>query len=163
MDYGAGDEKKLKEDIWHSFWFILSVSVFLYFVVYPGMEIIQRLLQTPVELLDMTRAYMSVVFAGILFVFMYNFFSYLLRAMGNSPQAVAGIGILFLWYGYFRGINKPHISLILTIISLGTRVALSYALAPNTELGVVVIWVSIPIGWVLADVCGYIFYGRRKV
>lgn len=36
----------------------------------------------------------------------------------------AGIGILFLWYGYFRGINKPNISLILTVISLGTHVCL---------------------------------------
>ena len=41
-----------------------------------------------------------------------------------------GIGILFLWYGYFRGVNKPYISLLLTVISLGIRVAISYALAP---------------------------------
>lgn len=73
----------------------------------------------------------------------------------------AGIGILFLWYGYFRGINKPNISLILTVISLGTRVALSYALAPHTPLGVLAIWLSIPIGWLLADAVGYVFY--RKV
>lgn len=69
-----------------------------------------------------------------------------------------GIGILFLWYGYFRGINKPNISLILTVISLGTRVALSYALAPHTPLGVLAIWLSIPIGWLLADAVGYVIY-----
>lgn len=74
-----------------------------------------------------------------------------------------GIGILFLWYGYFRGINKPHISLILTIISLGTRVVLSYALAPTTPLGVIAIWLSIPIGWVLADVVGYFYYRKNKL
>ena len=72
-----------------------------------------------------------------------------------------GIGILFLWYGYFRGIRRPHISLILTVISLGTRVALSYALAPRTPLGVTAIWCSIPIGWFLADVAGLIFYRRN--
>ena len=69
-----------------------------------------------------------------------------------------GIGILFLWYGYFRGINKPNISLLLTVISLGTRVLLSYTLAPNTGFGVVAIWASIPVGWFLADIAGYIFY-----
>ena len=74
-----------------------------------------------------------------------------------------GIGILLLWYGYFRGINKPHISLILTIISLGTRVAMSYALAPHTPLGVVAIWYSIPIGWFLADIAGLIFYRRNSI
>ena len=50
-----------------------------------------------------------------------------------------GIGILFLWYGYFRGINKLNISLLLTVISLGTRVLLSYTLASNTGFGVVAI------------------------
>ena len=74
-----------------------------------------------------------------------------------------GIGVLFLWYSYFRGIRKPHISLILTIISLGTRVALSYALAPHTPLGVVAIWCSIPIGWFLADAAGLIFYIRNSL
>lgn len=73
----------------------------------------------------------------------------------------AGIGLLFLWYGYFRGINKPHISLVLTIISLGTRVTLSYALAPNTCLGVSAIWWSIPVGWALADVTGWLLYRRK--
>ena len=72
-----------------------------------------------------------------------------------------GIGILFLWYGYFRGIGRPHISLILTVISLGTRVVVSYALAPNTPLGVVAIWCSIPVGWILADAAGLVFYRRR--
>ena len=61
------------------------------------------------------------------------------------------------------GIRKPHISLILTIISLGTRVALSYALAPHTPLGVVAIWCSIPIGWFLADAAGLIFYIRNSL
>lgn len=65
-----------------------------------------------------------------------------------------GIGCLFLLYGYFRGIQKSGISLILTIISLGTRVMLSYILAPNTPLGVTAIWWSIPIGWILADITG---------
>jgi Na+-driven multidrug efflux pump len=41
-------------------------------------------------------------------------------------------------------------------------VALSYALAPNTPLGVIAIWLSIPIGWVLADIAGLVFYKRDK-
>ena len=65
-----------------------------------------------------------------------------------------GIGCLFLLYGYYRGIQKAEISLVLTIISLGTRVLLSYLLAPNTSFGVTAIWWSIPIGWILADIIG---------
>lgn len=82
------------------------------------------------------------------------------KYIGANALASVGIGILFLWYGYFRGINKPHISLILTIISLGTRVVLSYTLAPTTPLGVIAIWLSISIGWVLADVVGYLYYKK---
>ena len=360
-DYGAGEEGKLREDIFLSFWFILAVAAAIYWIIYPGMQQILKLLQTPPELMGLTREYVAVVFVGIFFVFLYNFFSYLLRAMGNSvmpliflaissvmnilldlwfvvglgmgvsgaawatviAQAAAGIGIaayslaklpilrqnksraewnpgrlkeiiindvatgiqqsvmnfgilmiqglvnsfgatvmasfaaavkidtiaympaqefgnayslfvsqnygakkaeriqkgtrisfaasasfcavisvvicifagnlmrlfvdaeeveiiaegtrylriegamyvgigiLFLWYGYFRGIRRPHISLILTVISLGTRVALSYVLAPRTPLGVAAIWCSIPIGWFLADVAGLIFYRRN--
>ena len=70
-----------------------------------------------------------------------------------------GIGILFLWYGYFRAIEKPNISLLLTILSLGTRVALSYGLA--NQFGVNIIWYSIPIGWILADVIGLILYKKN--
>ncbi|MBD5140953.1 MAG: MATE family efflux transporter [Ruminococcus sp.] len=68
-----------------------------------------------------------------------------------------GIGILFLLYGYYRGINKPEMSLILTVISLGTRVALAYLLSGLEAVGVLGIWVSIPIGWFLADAVGIIY------
>ena len=70
-----------------------------------------------------------------------------------------GIGCLFLLYGYYRGVGKPSISVILTVISLGTRVALAYLLAPH--LGTIAIWWAIPIGWLLADITG-IFYGIKR-
>ncbi len=74
-----------------------------------------------------------------------------------------GIGVLFLLYGYFRGINRPEMSLVLTVISLGTRVVLAYALAPMEAIGVWGIWWAIPIGWVLADIVGILTIKRRKV
>lgn len=73
-----------------------------------------------------------------------------------------GIGILFLLYGYFRGINRPGISLVLTIISLGTRVVLAYILAAVPAIGVLGIWWAIPIGWALADAVGIAAMGGRK-
>lgn len=69
-----------------------------------------------------------------------------------------GIGILFLLYGYYRAINKPLMSVILTIASLGTRVVLAYALAPLPAIGVIGIWAAIPIGWALADAIGIGYY-----
>ncbi len=84
VDHGAADEEGLKEDIWLSFCFILTISLIICLIIYPGMTWILNVLQTPPELKGLTRDYISIIFAGILFVFLYNFFSYLLRALGNS-------------------------------------------------------------------------------
>ena len=72
-----------------------------------------------------------------------------------------GIGILFLLYGYYRAVNKPMMSVVLTIASLGTRVALAYLLSA-TPLGVTGIWLSVPIGWALADAIGIGYYLKTK-
>ena len=69
-DYGAGEERKLRVDVRLSFWFILVVTGVIYLVIYPGMQLILNLLQTPPELMEMTREYVSAVFVGILFVFL---------------------------------------------------------------------------------------------
>lgn len=76
-----------------------------------------------------------------------------------------GIGCLFLLYGLYRGLGKPGISVALTVISLGTRVALAYLLAPIPSIGLPGIWWAIPVGWFLADACGigyYIILTRKK-
>lgn len=69
-----------------------------------------------------------------------------------------GIGTLFMLYGLYRAINRPGMSLVLTIISLGSRVALAYLLSPIPSIGVHGIWWAIPIGWFLADATGIIYY-----
>lgn len=72
-----------------------------------------------------------------------------------------GIGVLFLLYGYYRAVNQPGMSVILTIASLGTRVALAYLLSA-TPLGVTGIWLSVPIGWALADAIGIGYYLKKR-
>ncbi len=72
----------------------------------------------------------------------------------------AGIGCLFLLYGFYRAVKRPGMSVVLTVISLGVRVALAYALAgPVGECG---IWAAIPIGWFLADAVGFGYYFAQK-
>lgn len=73
-----------------------------------------------------------------------------------------GIGLLFLFYGYFRAVNKPGISVILTVVSLGMRVLLAYLLSSIDAIGVTGIWMSVPIGWILADAAGVYFYMRGR-
>lgn len=72
-----------------------------------------------------------------------------------------GIGILFMLYGYYRAVNKPLMSVILTVFSLGTRVLLAYTLSPLPAFGVMGIWIAIPIGWFIADAVGTGYYMIR--
>ncbi len=69
------------------------------------------------------------------------------------------IGFLFMFYGLYRGIGMLKMSIILTVVSLGTRVILAYILSA-TALGASGIWWSIPIGWALADILGFIEYKK---
>ena len=73
-----------------------------------------------------------------------------------------GIGLLFLLYGFYRAMNRPGMSVVLTVISLGTRVALAYLLSAIPWIGVTGIWVSVPIGWLLADLVGVFVYKKMR-
>lgn len=75
-----------------------------------------------------------------------------------------GIGCLFLLYGLYRAVGKPGISVVLTVLSLGTRVVLAYVLSAVPAFGVAGIWWAVPIGWLLADAVGLVYWiyaGKR--
>ena len=72
------------------------------------------------------------------------------------------IGFLFMFYGFFRGMGELKTSLILSIVSLGTRVLLAYFLSSIPQIGQRGIWWSVPIGWILADGLGFILFIRMK-
>ncbi|MGN1164664.1 MAG: hypothetical protein ACI4S4_07675, partial [Candidatus Ornithospirochaeta sp.] len=64
--------------------------------------------------------------------------------------------------GLYRAVGRPGTSVILTIVSLGTRVVLTYTLSAIPSIGTKGIWWSIPIGWILADVLGTLMLFGRK-
>ena len=74
-----------------------------------------------------------------------------------------GIGYLFMLYGFSRAVAQPAMSVVLTVISLGTRVALAYALSAIPAIGCLGIWWSVPIGWALADIFGLLYYRRHPI
>lgn len=74
-----------------------------------------------------------------------------------------GIGCLFLLYGLYRAIGRPGMSVVLTVISLGTRVVLAYVLSAVPQIGVTGIWWAVPIGWFLADAAGLLYYWHAGI
>ena len=87
-----------------------------------------------------------------------------------------GIGFLFLLYGFCRALGNPEMSLVLTILSLGTRVVLA-KISASGALGKITlgrwlgltgsgavrgIWMAVPVGWFLADVVGFLWMQHKK-
>lgn len=82
--YGAKKINELKESLWVSFWLILAVTLMIYIIVFSCTDGILQLLQTPAEIYEIMYDYIRVIFIGIGFTFLYNFFAFVLRAIGNS-------------------------------------------------------------------------------
>lgn len=262
MRFGEGNEKALRENLCASFFFIAFVTVLLNILSFLCLDSLRTFLQVPLEVWSDMRSYLFIIFLGIPAVFLYNYFSSYLRAIGNSvvplwflavsailniildlwfviglhlgvggaaeatviaqnygakkndrirsglKSAVCismafcivisafvfifakplmsifvdaneieiiqegvrylriegafycGIGCLFLLYGLYRALGRPGMSVVLTVISLGTRVVLAYIL--SSIVGVCGIWWSVPIGWVLADFTGLFYYKVKK-
>lgn len=90
LQYGAKDWKALKRSIYVSLVLVSLISIMLNIAVFVWLDPIIRLLQVPKELHSLMHEYLWVIFWGIGFTFVYNFFASLLRAIGNS--------IIPLWF-----------------------------------------------------------------
>ena len=140
QNYGAKDEKRVKEGVRAavktSLIFCGIVSVLIFLFARPLMLIFVK--ATEVKVLQIGVQYLRI-----------------------EGAFYCGIGLLFLLYAYYRGTGKPEMSVVLTVISLGTRVLLAYTLAPL--LGVQMIWWAITIGWFLADITGVLYMKKKKI
>lgn len=315
MLYGSGEKRKMRQSIFMAFCLIGLIALVINLLVYIGMDGILWVLRVPASIKGLMKDYLWVIFLGILATFLYNYFSNLLRAIGNSmvpllflavssilniildllfvlkfhwgvqgaagatvfSQYVSGIGICIYAYVKVKDIRitkedmywgkenlslilnlsvmtslqqsimnfgilmvqglvnsfgtvimaafaaavkidsfaympvqdfgnafstyvaqnygakeekrikngiksavmmsmvfcvivsflvfvfaKPLMSVILTIASLGTRVLLAYVLSAIPVIGVTGIWMSVPIGWFLADIIGIFYYFKSK-
>ncbi len=141
QNYGAKEEKRIQKALKGA-----VLTAFLFCVVISG---IVCLFARPLMLLFVDAGETEIIAQGVGYLHIEGAF-------------YCGIGCLFLLYGLYRALGKPGMSVVLTVFSLGTRVALAYILSSIPEIGVVGIWWSVPIGWFLADSVGIIYYGIRK-
>ena len=141
QNYGAGEKERIKKGIAAAFKisavFSIAISVVVCLFAKPLMLIFIQPHET--EVLAVGMQYLRV--EGAFYI---------------------GIGWLFLFYGLYRAVRKPGMSVVLTIISLGTRVVLAYTLSAVPAIGVLGIWASVPIGWFLADATGFLYYIRMR-
>ncbi len=139
QNYGAGQHQRIREGIQKAVRLTLVFCLAISVLVFVAARLLMMIFVQPQET--------ETIAAGVAY----------LRIEGACYW---GIGVLFLLYGLYRAVKRPAMSLVLTVISLGTRVALAYTLAG--PIGVNGIWISIPIGWLLADGVGLLYYRRCR-
>ena len=86
IQYGAKDYKTLHRQISTT---MLSGVVFSFFLTLLCVVFavpILHLLQVDASIMEMTRQYLRIIFLGLMFTFLYNFFSSTLRALGDSAS-----------------------------------------------------------------------------
>ena len=139
QNYGAGETSRIKQGIKKatalSAGFSLVISALVFTFASPLMRIFIKAQET------------DVIACGM-------------RYLRIEGAFYIGIGCLFLLYGYYRAIRQAEMSVVLTVISLGSRVALAYLL--SAFIGEIGIWMAIPIGWGLADAAGLWVMHRQK-
>ncbi len=93
MMYGAKNEKKLKSGFYISFVAIGIVTLIINILVLILIDNILKILQIPEDILPETKKYLQIIFYGISFTFVYNYFAALLRALGNSAAPLIFLAI----------------------------------------------------------------------
>ncbi len=82
--YGSGDLKKLKENMSGGLIFGTLFTLALTVVCLAGSRSVMVWTKVPPELHDEAMAYLKIVFSGLIFSFLYNYFASALRGIGNS-------------------------------------------------------------------------------
>lgn len=141
QNFGAGKRERIQKGIKSSALVSFGFCLFISFVVCVFAKPLMEIFVDP--------SHIDIVGVGV-------------RYLRIEGAFYFGIGFLFLLYGFYRAVNRPGMSVVLTVISLGTRVFLAYTLAPIPSIGVTGIWASVPIGWISADLTGVIYYRKKK-
>ena len=139
QNYGAGKEERIRIGIKK------SVQLTLLFCIFVSAVVV--LFARPLMLLFVQPQETEILAEGVKYLRIVAYFYW-------------GIGCLFLLYGFYRAVKRPGMSVVLTVISLGMRVLLAYLL--SAFVGVTGIWAAIPVGWILADVTGLVYYRCHK-
>lgn len=84
LQYGAGRTDSLRRNIYVSALLIGTVTLILNIAAFVWIHPILRLLQIPKDIYGMMYDYLWIIFWGIGFTFIYNFYAALLRAIGDA-------------------------------------------------------------------------------
>lgn len=86
LQYGAKDYEGMKRSLVSSLLLTGGITLIINTLSLIFIHPIIRWLQTPAEITGMMHDYLLVIFIGIFSTFLYNYYAFLLRALGNSIE-----------------------------------------------------------------------------
>lgn len=93
--FGAKDHKKLRRSISMSAYLNITVGIVTTFLATFASRAMLQWMNTPIEILDMAVEYIHIIFLGTLVSLAYNFFSGILRALGDARNPLIAMIIAF--------------------------------------------------------------------
>ena len=92
--FGRKEEESVQKRMRAAFLFIGAVSLILQFLSLLSLHGLLWIMRVPAEIYGLMYSYVKIILYGIIFVFLYNYFSCMLRALGNSlvPLIFLGVG-----------------------------------------------------------------------
>ncbi|MDO5522185.1 MAG: MATE family efflux transporter [bacterium] len=125
--FGAKQEDKLRKEISTSiiigflFVFVLSVASIIF------AKPLLMLIQVPKSILSMSTTYLQIIFAGLVFTFLYNIYAAILRSIGDSKTPIyfiiisclinVGLDIVFVVYGKMGVKGVAYATVIAELVS----------------------------------------------
>lgn len=139
QNLGANSTKRVKEGFKSGIKMILVISIFfaMIYIIFPEYIIKLFLNSDSSEALDVGVKFLRIV----------------------SPFYII-VSIKLIADGILRGAGKMTQFMVATLTDLALRVALSFIM--SAEMGLTGIWVSWPIGWIIATVMSVSFYKSGK-
>ncbi|MDO5027834.1 MAG: MATE family efflux transporter [Bacillota bacterium] len=112
--FGAKDYKNMKDSIGTSIVSLAFITIAVTLIGIFGTDIILRAMHTPAEAFDHASGYLKIYFAGTVFTLMFNLYSAILRAVGDTKSP-----LLFL--AISAGLNIILDLVFIINFSMGTR------------------------------------------
>src|SRR5699024_3543242 len=114
QNYGAGRQARIRAGV--------KGAVLASFVFCSAVSAAVWVLAKPLMMLFVSEGETAILAEGVQYLHIEGAF-------------YCGIGCLSLLYGLYRAVGRPGMSVVLTVISLGTRVALAYVLSAVPAFG----------------------------
>ena len=91
--YGAGLSKEFRQCVFTALAAGVAITLVFSALSISLLRPLLRLIQTPEELIPYCRSYLHIILGGLIFTFLYNLFSAVLRSMGDTRAALVFLAV----------------------------------------------------------------------